>query len=720
MKSIERRLKKLIVILLFVTGNGYGQSCPVSFTTSYNQGGNVSFLATAPGTNAPIYLWAFGNSTTFTSSINQNTASVTYTANGVYSVSLTYSSTVTGCVGTTMSVITITNACNLTVNFTPPNPSNSCTGSATVINTGICGVPNYTWSNGSTFASTSGLCPGTYTVGGSSPLGCCPVMFTVVSIPCISGSPNFTYTQLGNGVVSFSSTSTGTLGSTTFTWNFGDGSPFSSGATANHTYTANGVYNVFLFVSYAPSCGAQVQIPITISSISPCTLDPDFSYSFGPNGSVNFLSTSTGTIPATTYTWNFGDGFTSTNGTSVAHTYSSNGTYSVTIFATNASTTCGGDTTRIITITNVIPPCPLNATFNFSTNPAGNVNFYSTSTGTTAGSQYAWSYGDGNFGTGAVSNHTYSNNATYTVQLAVTNSTNCVDTQTTVITVTNAIIPCQLNANYTHTVGFGGLVIFNNTSTGTDANTTYYWDFGDGVYSTSSSPSHTYLLSGAYIVMLRIVDANNTSCRDSSLYSINVTGLPCIANAAFNLSPGNQPQYWDATPVYPWNATSAVWYWGDGTSSNGLYTSHTYSVSGAYNICLTLTVSCGAVDSVCNLSAIYKESGSTETQGLIHINVLKPGLVNAIHTIHDESITCSVFPNPNPGDFYIALSGLNADPLTIEIYTLIGQRVYRENHPLAPEALNLPVHLPEVESGIYFIKITNDGKTTTKKMVITR
>ena len=718
MEAIKSYALKLIAIFLLTVSGMYGQICLVNFTPTVNQGGNVSFLATLPGTTAPVYLWAFGNSTTFTSAINQNTAAVTYTANGVYTVSLTYSSTVTGCMSSAAVSVTITNACSLTVNFTPPNPPNSCTGSATVANTGICGVPGYTWSNGALAPAVSGLCPGNYTVVGYSPLACCPLMGTVITIPC-TGSTNFTYTQMGNGVVSFSSTSTGTLGSSTYTWNFGDGSPFTNGATANHTYTSNGTYTVYLSVTNGSNCSGTIGIPVTISSINPCALNPAFSYSMGLNGVVNFISISTGTVPSTTYLWNFGDGITSPGGTSITHTYSTNGTYSVTLFATNASSTCIGDSTQIIIITNAVPACTLNAAFSYSSSQGGATYFGSTSTGTIPGSQYAWSYGDGNYGTGTASSHTYSNNTSYTVELAVTNSTNCVDTQSTVITVTNAIVPCLLNASYTHTVGMGGIVSFNDASSGTNSNTVYYWDFGDGVYSTSAAPSHTYLFSGSYIVMLRVVDGNNISCRDSSLYSINVTGIPCTANAAFNLSAGNQPQYWNATPVYPWNVTGAVWYWGDGTFASGLYTSHTYSVSGSYNICLTVTVSCGAVDSVCNLSSIFKGSGPDETQGMFYVNVVQPGLVNAIPARSAESIVCTIFPNPNPGEFYVALQGLHTSPLTLEIYTLLGERVYTEIRDVESSALNYAIRLPDPESGIYFLKVTNNGQTSTKKMVIT-
>jgi PKD repeat protein len=75
--------------------------------------------------------------------------------------------------------------------------------------------------------------------------------------------------------------SSNTTTSTTYDWNFGDGST-GSGATASHTYLANGTYNVSLIVT--GECGSDtIVVPITIAGISVSELPLDRSLNVYPN-----------------------------------------------------------------------------------------------------------------------------------------------------------------------------------------------------------------------------------------------------------------------------------------------------------------------------------------------------------------------------------------------------------------------------------------------------
>ena len=67
-------------------------------------------------------------------------------------------------------------------------------------------------------------------------------------------------------------------------------------------------------------------------------------------------------------------------------------------------------------------------------------------------------------------------------------------------------------------------VNFTDTSTaGSSAITAWYWDFGDGTYSSTQSPSHTYSGFGIYQVSLRVVSAVGTG---SITKSITVVSAP--------------------------------------------------------------------------------------------------------------------------------------------------------------------------------------------------
>lgn len=125
------------------------------------------------------------------------------------------------------------------------------------------------------------------------------------------------------------------------------------------------------------------------------------------DGTVDFTDAS---INTTTYAWDFGDGGSSVT-QNPTHTYVTNGTYTVTLIATN---NCESDT-FVQNVTVCIPPV---AGFTFTAN-GSNVSFTSTSTNATT---YSWGFGDGNSSTQQNPSHNYTSNGTYQVMLIVTSS----------------------------------------------------------------------------------------------------------------------------------------------------------------------------------------------------------------------------------------------------------------------------------------------------------
>jgi PKD repeat protein len=133
---------------------------------------------------------------------------------------------------------------------------------------------------------------------------------------------------------------------------------------------------------------------------------------------VNFTNQSSG---ATSYSWTFGDGGTST-ATNPSHTYTSAGTFTVALTATNS---CGSDQqvrTNYITVTT--PPCdPPVADFSGSPTSGNyplNVNF--TDLSTNSPTSWSWTFGDGGTSTAQNPSHTYTAAGTYTVSMTATNA----------------------------------------------------------------------------------------------------------------------------------------------------------------------------------------------------------------------------------------------------------------------------------------------------------
>ncbi|HVK56083.1 MAG TPA: LamG-like jellyroll fold domain-containing protein [Burkholderiales bacterium] len=147
--------------------------------------------------------------------------------------------------------------------------------------------------------------------------------------------------------VAFTSNSTGSI--TGYSWKFGDGG-VSASVNPTHSYATPGTYSVSLTVTGPGGSNTQTKsgfINVTASSSEPPpnpgstapVANFTASATSGPAPlTVNFTSTSTGTISA--YAWSFGSGATSA-AQNPSYTFTSAGTYSVTLKVTNAA---GSDT----------------------------------------------------------------------------------------------------------------------------------------------------------------------------------------------------------------------------------------------------------------------------------------------------------------------------------------------------------------------------------------
>ncbi|HEX5003030.1 MAG TPA: T9SS type A sorting domain-containing protein [Bacteroidia bacterium] len=109
---------------------------------------------------------------------------------------------------------------------------------------------------------------------------------------------------------------------------------------------------------------------------------------------------------------------------------------------------------------------------------------------------------------------------------------------------------------------------------------------GQGVTGNNFDPSG---LNGP-IDITYVVSNTISGCTDSSTITINVVTTPTVTFSA-NVTPGS------LTVAYTNTTTTGgtyIWDFGDGDSSTTENPSHTYAVSGIYNVTLTVTNSCGS------------------------------------------------------------------------------------------------------------------------------
>ena len=75
-----------------------------------------------------------------------------------------------------------------------------------------------------------------------------------------------------------------------------------------------------------------------------------------------------------------------------------------------------------------------------------------------------------------------------------------------------------------------------------------------------------------------------------------------------------------------------------------------------------------------------------------------------------ESGDVKIYPNPSDGNFFINNSNKE---YSVEIYNIIGQKVYERKN-----TNSTTLSLSQLNKGVYFVKITDDSKSTTKRIII--
>jgi len=206
--------------------------------------------------------------------------------------------------------------------------------------------------------------------------------------------------------------------------------------------------------------------------------------------------------------WEFGDDQTTT-AQNAEHTYTTAGTYTVSLTVTNSAT--GSDTRTKYELITVIAPTPPIASFT-ATPTTGKVplTVQFTDTSLNTPTSWLWDFGDGTTATAQNPDHTYQNAGIYTVILTATNADGSESkTMPEYITVIPLIKPIpDFSANVTS--GKAPLAV-KFTDLSANGPLAWAWSFGDGYVSTEQNPVHRYDVSGTYTVALDATNADGSS-----------------------------------------------------------------------------------------------------------------------------------------------------------------------------------------------------------------
>ena len=92
-------------------------------------------------------------------------------------------------------------------------------------------------------------------------------------------------------------------------------------------------------------------------------------------------------------------------------------------------------------------------------------------------------------------------------------------------------------------------------------------------------------------------------------------------------------------------------------------------------------------------------------------NVVITGNINTLSTNSNQIEGLKMYPNPLKGNTLFLTSAANAD-MSVQIFDLLGKEVTKAN------VINNTINVANLQAGIYVVKITEEGKTATRKLVI--
>lgn len=568
----------------------------------------ITFFNLSTG-GANSYSWNFGDGSGWITTGGGN-QSHTFPISGDYTIQL--AANITG--GTASCTDTISMDVHILprpLAFFSIADDNGCDSLTAVFTNASVNAVSWSWNFGNGFTSTLQNppprfygTPGTYNVSLTvvSANGCSHTHTDQVYIyqtPVASFTPT---NACEDEIAAFFDNSTSSPGDPiiNWAWSFGDGG-VASQQNPTHVFQNTGTFNVMLTATTA-NCSGTSATPVTV------TLKPTAAFTANnPNGcgplAVSFSNQSVG---ATSYSWNFGDGTTSTL-TNPSHTFTNpttgNVVYNVSLIVQTAAG-CSDTITNPITVY----PQPVAA---FSSDAVAScapmpVTFTNNSTGATS---YQWNFGDGSGSTTPAPFHTYQNTTlfiqNYTVTLIAQSANGCTDTTTAqVVTYPEP----QFGFNTVPDSGCSPLTVTFPSVIGA---VVYQWDFGDGSTGTGPTPSHTYTNSTTNNVIypVRLIATNPFGCVDTTFGQVLVNPNP---TALFNVSSpsGCQP----ATVTFQnisTGTTNFLWNFGDGSDSTSSAASishiyaHTSLVPQTYTITLTATTSAGCTDTVSHQVIVY-------------------------------------------------------------------------------------------------------------------
>jgi len=256
-------------------------------------------------------------------------------------------------------------------------------------------------------------------------------------------------------------------------------------------------------------------------------------------------------------------------------------------------------------------------------------------------------------------------------------------------------------------------------------------DLGDGnlvnmMQSTGGIYTHTYVSAGTYLACLNIVsvlgpDTCSSFYCDTIVVGSGGGGNQHLCTASYMVDTVNSGLFqnqliiWESSSSNG-NIVSYSWDFGDGTTINAQYPSHTYAATGVYGVCLTITsvqtTAAGVVDTCISTfcdSVGFDANGNLVYKNGFTINVIDPSTVGIEEMLLNESL--ALYPNPSNGKVNLSWDE-SVEVEQVSVLSMTGQVV----RSLAADGAQMEIdNLP---AGAYLVRVEAATTSKTLRLII--
>lgn len=296
----------------------------------------------------------------------------------------------------------------------------------------------------------------------------------------------------------------------------------------------------------------------------------------------------------------------------------------------------------------------------------------------------SWSWNFNSIGTSTVQNPNFTfttpgfKNVCLTVSNFVGSNTHCES-----ITVTNSA-PAA-NFNYTNitdpTIPFTNQSLYNPQ--------TWFWDFGDGTFSSDTNPTHTFYGAGFYDVCLAVsnIYGDDTLCKEVAV----LNELP-VSQFGYTLIANNFVLFQDQSSGSP---TSWKYYYATGDSSSIKNPNYQFPLSGGeFEVCLTASNQYGKGLPFCDTLTI------PDVLGMQELSVF------------------GITIGPNPANDYLQInSERSLVNTTISLIDMQGKAV---KTTFANSGNSQVINTADLSSGVYILQLKGDDQFQISTPVVIR